>query len=407
MLALALASQGERLRALARLEATLFEATAHQHPMVSFLLGGFALIQLRAGELAAVAGAAERILRMLEAFAQRAQYRQDLASGGWGEGWANYFLGVFQYERNDLEAAAQHWHRAASLRYRMNIIAYHEGLLGLALVAQAKGVPSEALAYAQAAREYAVDARSPLLLASSEAFEVRLALLSDQRGDALRRAQALQVNPQQRVSLWLAPPLLAGVQARLAEATPTALTAALEISERCLRQAETDYNTLETIQSTALQALVLHALRRTTEAMTALGRALALAEPGGFVRTFLDLGAPMAALLRTYRAPHHQASYVNRLLAAFAKEHNPSQRRDLTAQYAKLHGITPLTVRELELLALISQRRSLAEIAAALVIAPSTVKNHTHHIYTKLGVRNGRQAVAKAQELGLLPEAVG
>jgi LuxR family maltose regulon positive regulatory protein len=93
------------------------------------------------------------------------------------------------------------------------------------------------------------------------------------------------------------------------------------------------------------------------------------------------------------------------VLAAFAQEHDPTQPRDLTAHYAKPHGITPLTRRELELLALIRQRRSLQEIAETLVISPSTVKNHTHNIYTKLGVRNGRQAVAKAEELGLLPPA--
>jgi LuxR family maltose regulon positive regulatory protein len=57
----------------------------------------------------------------------------------------------------------------------------------------------------------------------------------------------------------------------------------------------------------------------------------------------------------------------------------------------------------MEVLALISQRLSLAEIANALVFSVSTAKSHTHNIYSKLGVRNGRQAVNKARKMGILP----
>jgi LuxR family maltose regulon positive regulatory protein len=146
-------------------------------------------------------------------------------------------------------------------------------------------------------------------------------------------------------------------------------------------------------------------LRRTAEAFSALERALTLAEPGGFVRTFLDLGAPMAELLREFALQNRKPKYVKRLLAVFAKEHDPAQRRALTAQYARLYGVTPLTPRELELLALVSQRLSIQEIAERLVISPNTVKRHANNIYTKLGVRNRRQAIAKAQELGLLSPA--
>jgi LuxR family maltose regulon positive regulatory protein len=130
---------------------------------------------------------------------------------------------------------------------------------------------------------------------------------------------------------------------------------------------------------------------------------LALGEPGGFTRTFLDLGAPMAELLEQFECHRGSSGYIKRLLAAFAGEPDMAGRRELTAQYVRLHGITPLTRRELELLALIEQRLTVAEMAEQLVISPNTVKKHVSNIYTKLGVNNRRQAATKAREAGLLP----
>ena len=63
---------------------------------------------------------------------------------------------------------------------------------------------------------------------------------------------------------------------------------------------------------------------------------------------------------------------------------------------------TLLTERELEVLALLAERLSINEISARLFISPSTVQQHTHHIYRKLNVANKRQAVAKAIELSIL-----
>ena len=67
--------------------------------------------------------------------------------------------------------------------------------------------------------------------------------------------------------------------------------------------------------------------------------------------------------------------------------------------------MTPLTQRELDLLALLAQRLTVDEMAARLVISPNTVKKHMSNIYVKLGAGNRRQAVAKAIAAGLLPGA--
>jgi LuxR family maltose regulon positive regulatory protein len=400
LLAAAYASSGQPEAGLALLRTALAEATAQQRPTLIIFLGALTVIQLYAGELAEAARTAEQLLTMAD---RAPEHWQGVGFVDLWRGWAHYFLGAVYYEWNELDAAAQHWRQVEALRYRTNPGAYHDSLVGLALIAQARNAPSEALAQAQAAREFAVESRSPFALALSDALETRLLLLGGKQADALRRSQAINTAVNEAPLFWLELPRQARLRALIAEATAASLAAALALAETCLRQAEDAHNTRQVIAILALQALALNASRRTVEAFRALERALALAEPGGFVRTFLDLGAPMAELLRAFEAERRRSRFFKRLLAAFAGEQSAAQRRALTAHYAKLQTVTPLTPRELELLTLLSQRLSIQEIAEALVISPNTVKRHTHSIYTKLGVRNRREAIARARELDLLP----
>ncbi|HEX9019027.1 MAG TPA: adenylate/guanylate cyclase domain-containing protein [Anaerolineaceae bacterium] len=67
--------------------------------------------------------------------------------------------------------------------------------------------------------------------------------------------------------------------------------------------------------------------------------------------------------------------------------------------------VDPLTRREQEILALLAQDRTNAEIAQSLSLALSSVKWYAQQIYAKLGVKNRQQAVSRARELGLLEGA--
>jgi len=130
-------------------------------------------------------------------------------------------------------------------------------------------------------------------------------------------------------------------------------------------------------------------------ALSALCRALSLAEPEGYVRTFVDEGEPMAHLLRLSLSRGIAPDYVARLLAAFDQEIEPEPPGMQSL-------VEPLTERELDVLRLIVAGLSNPEIADELVIAVSTVKTHINHIFGKLGVDRRTQAVARAQELSLL-----
>ncbi|MBX3009975.1 MAG: hypothetical protein KF832_00665 [Caldilineaceae bacterium] len=392
---------GERVVAYTLLRTALAEAKAQQQAIQIILFGGLAILHLHAGNLAEVVNLATQAVTTMDE-----SYAADWQGIGFVEtwySWAHYLLATVWYERNDLALAAHHWQCVEAMRYRANPAIFFSSLLGLALVAQAKGSVGKALAYAQAAHEFAAEIRRPALLEHAATFAVRLALLNGQGADAEYRTQEIKTAANQGTQLEIELPALTRIRALFAVGTPTALNAGLAFATTCLQHAEAVHNTRQVIQICALQALMLHALQRTEEAFAVLARALALGEPGSFVRTFIDLGRPMADLLRHLGATHGQSPRIKLLLASFPATREPAERRALTTQYAKLYGITPLTPRELELLGLIRQRLSIDEIATHLVISSHTVKKHTNNIYTKLGVRNRREAIAKAEALSLLP----
>ena len=130
--------------------------------------------------------------------------------------------------------------------------------------------------------------------------------------------------------------------------------------------------------------------------MDTLENSLRLAQPGGFIRLFVDLGPQMAVLLSRLRVDQDLQRYIDQVRSAFVGSQWDAPATSLE-EFPK-----PLTNRELEILELLNERLTNKEIAARLVIAPGTVKAHTIRIYKKLAVNGRREAVERAIALGVL-----
>jgi len=176
--------------------------------------------------------------------------------------------------------------------------------------------------------------------------------------------------------------------------------AALAILEPILKQAKEKGWVDKQLNAMLLQALALCANHEKDKALRILEEILRMTEPGGFVRTFLDEGEPMAALLSEASAQGMRSDYLAKLLAAFANEKLKTENKVVALEPQPL--ISPLSERELEILQLIAQGLSNREIGDRLFLALSTVKGHIRVTFDKLQVQRRTEAIARARELGLL-----
>jgi LuxR family maltose regulon positive regulatory protein len=175
---------------------------------------------------------------------------------------------------------------------------------------------------------------------------------------------------------------------------------------RLLPPAEEAGRMAQAIEILALQAIAAWAQLDEAEALGALERALALGEPEGFVRSFVDEGEPMWALLGQVTGEHR--AYAQRLLAAFTPAGAQATALAVVSAARPTPGsglqlLEPLRERELEVLRLMAEGCSNPEICDRLVLGKSTVKTHINRLFHKLAVTSRTQAIVRGRALGLLP----
>ena len=322
-------------------------------------------------------------------------------------GLAHVRLAELLRERDELDAALDHATTGVALcRQLGHAWALAAGLVTLAWIRQAQGDPAGATETMGEAERVLPDPRLVELFNPAPAQAARLALAQGRTADAARWVRERRLGVEDQPSYPREPAYLVLARVLLAERAPER---ALGLVERWLALAVTQGRTGSIIELRALQALALAASADERGALAALAEALRLGAPEGYVRVFVDEGAPLASLLGTLIAAGpargglaRQAppDYLRRLT-------NASQRAGVASSGRGRRGVVPslvepLSERELEGLALLATGRSNQQIAEELVVALDTAKKHVSHILDKLGVANRTQAVARARELQLL-----
>ncbi len=313
------------------------------------------------------------------------------------------------YHRNDLVAAEQHASAVHELRYVTHRLAVTQTAFVLAAIHQARGLPDQARQALAGAEQYLRETRSEALLSLVRAYEAELAAVQGDLATAGRWAATVGPYVPLGIMAFFYAPQLTLAKILLTIDTPASRQQAADELARLYAFVTSTYTTRFTIDVLALQALLHAAEGDEPAALAVLAQAIALAQPGDFIRPFVDLGPRMAHLFAQQARREGSSDYVRQVLGVFPSFAIPSQPhpntrlRSLPVSQADL--VEPLTRRELEILELLVRRLSAKEIAHHLVISDRTVKRHTANIYQKLGVNSRQQAVSTAMALGLLTPA--
>jgi LuxR family maltose regulon positive regulatory protein len=327
-------------------------------------------------------------------------------------GYAHIGLAEVLRERGELDVALEHaTHGVALCRQLGYGQSVGTGLATLAWVRQALGDQAGALAAIGEAEQAVPDPEVIVdLLLPVAVQRARLLLVHGQFAEAARWARQRGLDAADEPGYAREREYLVLARVLLAQQEPDQT---LGLLARLHELAAAQGRVGSVLEIRALQTLGLAAAGDQQGALEALAEALTLGWQEGYVRVFVDEGAPMAALLRKLAvaaAKGHglatappPAPYLERLVGAFQQAGLPVLPRPRGGAVVVAGMIEPLSARELEVLGLLAAGETNRGIAEELVVTQETVKSHVAHILGKLGVANRTQAVARARELGLLP----
>ena len=284
----------------------------------------------------------------------------------------------------------------------------------MALTQQFMRLGDEAAESCRRLHEFARELDERNYLSVAQSCQARLALLRGDLNSAVDYGWSVDESPVPgELFSWLEAPSITQARVLIAAGSEQSLLNATKKLQSIRDLCEACRFTFQIIEVAVLQSLALQKLGRSDEALIALEEVVALAGAGGWIRPFVELGRPMADLLKQLQKQNVAVDYIQRILAAIRDDEQviveaaheqpiaaPPQPLRPSGSFQSL--LEPLTNRELDILELLAQRLQNKEIGEKLSISPTTVKTHLKNIYQKLCVKNRRQAVEEAKNIGIL-----
>jgi LuxR family maltose regulon positive regulatory protein len=313
----------------------------------------------------------------------------------------NYQSAV-DYHHNRLHAVVARLDDVARSDVVISAEFHAQSMIIAALAHLELGDRQEAMRIVPLLRELALKSRNVFLVGVADAFEAEFALRTGRLAAAVAWTKHYDPEPITSSYTFFSPPMVLAKILVVAD-TPSSRDRATAILDRLVDYFTAVHNNRFLIEALALRAMLRDAIGETESAMTDAALAVRLAQPGRFIRLFVDLGPRLGALLARLKVDEEALTYVGEIIAAF----EPLES-DISIDVApapiglRRVGVEALSKRELQVLGLLAARLNNSEIADRLHISTVTVKRHVANIYQKLGVHGRREAVAKAEGLGML-----
>jgi LuxR family transcriptional regulator, maltose regulon positive regulatory protein len=320
-------------------------------------------------------------------------------------GTADMYVGLSRaaWHRNDLALAAAYLGRADELGESAGLPQHpYRWRVALARLRVADGDPAGALELLdEAERVYVTDFSPPVHPIHATRARVRIGMGDLAFGRAWADEQRLTVDDEVTYLLEYQHVTLARLL--LADGTAQSCRSAIELLDRLLAAAEGSGRGGSVMEIETVRALAAHQVGQEDLALRALEHAVELAEADGRVRLFIDAGKGIADLIAELarRVPSEYRVGLATQTGSVGAGAPPTVSATPPARPSS-QLVDPLSERELEVLRLLASDLDGPDIARQLVVSLNTVRTHTKHIYTKLGVNSRRAAVSRAHQLALL-----
>jgi LuxR family maltose regulon positive regulatory protein len=362
------------------------EATHEDQPAMSCSLSLLGLVNIELGRLKQAADCCRQAL--------------ELASMFWYEARAHTGLAILLYEWNDLEASAFHYRQALE---KARLIQYKEAIMGaycqLAHINKLQGNETEALKLLEKADELIADTNPLWARQKQVTTHILFALLQNDLVTATKWGNVSLEEPEYSslFASFIPTRHFTHILIRLLIAQGKKFEAAEKLRDMYDREVKSGARYL------LIKYRVYQALAEETEeaAVALLSEALTMAEPEGYIRTFVDEGKLLKPLLEKALSRGITPEYTRKLITIIEAEEREKLKRK-KAEGAPSSYQTIISEREMEVLRLMAEGLSNRQIADRLIISLSTAKNHVHNIIDKLEVKGRTQAAAQARELELL-----
>ncbi len=316
-----------------------------------------------------------------------------------------YFVGIAQYQQNELAETEASLLPVVADPIVSNTEHFAQSAFVLACVYEARGLAEKARETVELVGDLMLKVRNTDQLELAQAFEAELAFRQGRLAEAMRWAEQFEPGPFVPMYRFYAPQMTLA-KVLIAHGGENSYERATSLLTRLEAYLERIHNTRFLIEVLALRALLCDARGEEAAALETLNKAVSLALPGGSIRLFVDLGSRIIDLLGRLSMNEEGQRHIGRILSAFRGDEQARTGRSSARSRETVVGRQPpvasLTRREFEILGMLAKRLSNKEIAGQLHIAPATVKRHTENVYDKLGVGGRREAVAKAQQQGIL-----
>jgi LuxR family maltose regulon positive regulatory protein len=326
--------------------------------------------------------------------------------------WSAYLRGMCYFYQNRLEEAEKQFGDTLDNIYMLNLLGPLDSFAGHVLTLQTLGKKKKLERILEKMSDFVRRRNNPAFDTFMNSFRSRLALLEGNMEAAGKYMNNVNMYFESgNLFFWIETPRITYCKYLLAMNDPEHTGKAGRLTREIEELARRTHNVSQLVQVLVLRAVVERRKGSVSAARAILAEALERGMQGSWVRPFFESAPDIRDLLEEIEPEQLPAKFRDKIMLSLQKYVFPAERNtagaggksiDEEGDAATYDPAIILTNRELDVLLLLAGRLSNKEIANRLFISVATVKRHAITIYRKLGVNKRREAVSKAEKLGIL-----